>query len=312
MPLTPKLTPNALSKGQGLLAVHAAVVLFGLAGLFGRLLSMPPLVIVEGRTIVAAISLWIIVAVGKRRFRLDSLRQALMLLLSGGILTLHWGSFFYAIQISSVAVGLLTFSTFPLFVTFLEPLISREPIRGFDILTAGAVLAGLVLVVPAFDFSNRIFQGALWGVASGLTFAILSLMNRQLVKNLPALSIAACQNSVAAALLAPVSLARLGHVTIGEMGLLLFLGFFCTALAHALFIHGLSDVKAQLSAIIAALEPVYGIFFAFVLLGEIPALRTLIGGAIICGTVLLANLNRGKGTERNRDQRSSPMRAKES
>jgi drug/metabolite transporter (DMT)-like permease len=40
-------------------------------------------------------------------------------------------------------------------------------------------------------------------------------------------------------------------------------------------------VKAQLASIIATLEPVYGIVFAALLLGEIPELRTIVGGAII-------------------------------
>jgi drug/metabolite transporter (DMT)-like permease len=74
--------------------------------------------------------------------------------------------------------------------------------------------------------------------------------------------------------------------------LLVILGVFCTALAHVLFIRSLVQVKAQLASIIASLEPVYGIIFAFVLLGEVPALRTILGGVIILGTIMLSTMKR--------------------
>jgi hypothetical protein len=39
----------------------------------------------------------------------------------GMILAIHWTTFFKAIQVSTIAIALLTFSTFPVFITFLEP-----------------------------------------------------------------------------------------------------------------------------------------------------------------------------------------------
>jgi drug/metabolite transporter (DMT)-like permease len=74
--------------------------------------------------------------------------------------------------------------------------------------------------------------------------------------------------------------------------LLAVLGIFCTALAHVLFIKSLVHIRTQLASIIACLEPVYGILFAFALLGEIPALRTILGGGIILGTIVAASMNR--------------------
>ena len=44
----------------------------------------------------------------------------------------------------------------------------------------------------------------------------------------------------------------------------------CTALAHTLFIGGLAVVTAHTASVIAALEPVYGIALALAFLGEVP------------------------------------------
>ena len=46
--------------------------------------------------------------------------------LSGVILAIHWLTFFHAIQVSTVAIGLIGFATFPIFVTFLEPIMYRQ------------------------------------------------------------------------------------------------------------------------------------------------------------------------------------------
>ena len=78
----------------------------------------------------------------------------------------------------------------------------------------------------------------------------------------------------------------------GQLGMLALLGVVCTALSHALFIRGLIVVRAQLASVIACLEPVYGIVFAYFLLHEIPSPHTLAGGAVILMTTLLAMVRR--------------------
>ena len=137
-----------------LFELHAAVFLFGLSGLFGKMLLVSPLAIVFGRTFLAATALAVYLYFKARLDRLPSGRDLVMICLSGGLLAVHWLSFFYSIQLSTVAVGLLTFSTFPVFVTFLEPIFFGEPLKRLDVFTAGAVFAGLTLVVPAYQLDN--------------------------------------------------------------------------------------------------------------------------------------------------------------
>lgn len=279
-------------KRQGMLEIHIAVLLFGFAGLFGKWLVLSPILIVFGRTFFASLMLGAILFFSKISIRAKSRRDLAVLVLLGVILAVHWITFFHSIQISSVAVGLLTFSTFPLFVTFMEPYFFKEKLYLFDILTAGSVLLGLVLVVPSFDFQNNVTQGAFWGTISGFTFAVLSILNRKYVGTYPPMVIVCYQNWIAAVVLFPLIIFQDLTLRSSDYVLLAILGVFCTALAHVLFIKSLVHIKAQLASIIASLEPVYGIFFAFVLLGEVPALRTLMGGTIILGTITLATVKR--------------------
>jgi drug/metabolite transporter (DMT)-like permease len=73
------------------------------------------------------------------------------------------------------------------------------------------------------------------------------------------------------------------------IGKLLVLGVLCTALAHTLFAASLVHVPASVAAVCAALEPVYGIALAVVMLDEVPSLRTLAGAAVIVVAAIVAS-----------------------
>ncbi len=206
----------------------------------------------------------------------------------GAILAVHWVAFFHSVQISTVAIALLTYSSFPIFVTFLEPFIYNERLRARDVLIALVVFGGLVLVVPEFDLSNNLTLGVIWGTFSGFTFAVLSILNRKYVADYSALVVTLYQDAVACLILLPF----VGHtalsLTPGEWGGLILLGVVFTAVAHALFIRGMMAVKAQLASIIASLEPVYGILIALVVLNEVPSTREILGGVVIIGAIVYA------------------------
>jgi drug/metabolite transporter (DMT)-like permease len=279
-------------KSHGVLEIHIAVLLFGLSGLFGKFLTLSPLVIVFGRTFFASLTLGLIIFYSKTQLRAKSRKDMMVLILLGAILAVHWITFFHSIQISTVAVGLLSFSTFPLFVTFMEPYFFKERLLFFDILMAGSVLLGLFLIVPSFDFQNNVTQGVFWGIISGFTFAVLSILNRQYVNTYPPIVIVCYQNWIASIILFPFLFIEDLALQPTDYVLLAILGIFCTAFAHVLFIKSLVHIRAQLASITACLEPVYGIFFAFVLLGEVPVIRTIAGGCIILGTITLSTIKR--------------------
>jgi drug/metabolite transporter (DMT)-like permease len=260
-----------------MLKIHLAVFLFGFAGLFGKFLSCSPFIIVLGRTFFAALALFVYAKMFSRTplFNFDR-TSFLFLILQGILLACHWVTFFLAIQISSVAVGLVTFSSFPLFVTFMEPFFFKEPLKKRDIATAITVFAGILLVIPDMDFSNNVTLGGFYGVLSGLTFAVLALVNRKNAMVSDPIAVAFYQNLFAALFLI---------LTILVSPILVF-----TAMAHTFFIQSLTKIRAQTASVIAGLEPVYGIVFAFFLLNEIPGVRTLAGGLVIISATIAAGV----------------------
>ncbi|MDP4821747.1 MAG: DMT family transporter, partial [Saprospiraceae bacterium] len=166
-----------MKAGRALLQIHIAVFFFGIAGLFGKFVAVPAMMIVLGRAFFASIAIGVGLLLFRQSVKLGNAQNYAALLGLGAILALHWWSFFYAIQVSTVAVGLVTFSTFPVFTALLEPLYFKEPFRTRPLLLAALTFFGVVLVVPEYRWENQIFQGAVWGVVSGFTFSILSILN---------------------------------------------------------------------------------------------------------------------------------------
>lgn len=278
------------SHNRGIARIHLAVFLFGFSGLFGKFLTCSPFFIVFGRTFFAALALAAVLhRQGRSPIRDDLSGHLVWYLCQGILLAVHWWAFFHSIQLSTVAIGLITFSTFPLFTTFLEPVFFREPLTRSHIGTAIAVFIGIVMVVPDLDFSNQYTAGGLWGIFSGLTFALLAMVNRKNVQSGDPVMVSFFQNLFAAGFLVwPLIFFQIPFPGLAEIGLLIILGVIFTALAHTLFIGSLSSISARTASVITGLEPVYAIILAFFLLNEIPDMKTLAGGIIIISAAVTA------------------------
>lgn len=281
---------NMNAKDKSLIEIHLAVFLFGLSGLFGKLLSLPSIIIVLGRVLFSSVFLLIIILYLKKDIKLKQQKHYFYLALMGVILAVHWSTFFKSIQVSTVAIGLLTFSTFPVFVTFLEPYFFKEKIKLSDIVIAIVTFLGVVLVIPKFELGNNLTQGVLWGIVSGFTYAILSMLNRKYVKEYSSSVIAFYEQFIATIVLIPFFFLQKPVFQPRDIFLLVLLGILFTGISHSLFINGLKNIKTQTAGIISSLEPVYGIIFAAFLLREIPTLREVLGGVVILSAVFYSTI----------------------
>ena len=278
-----------------LASLHAAVALFAFAALFGKWIALPATAIVLGRTTIAALTLAVVAAVRQQPVG----RPGTAVLANGVILALHWVTFFAAVQIASVAVGLLGYASFPLFALLLERRAFTGPARRIDLAVALLAACGLAIVVPGFEWSSATSRGLALGIASGLTFAWLSVRNRTLVERMPPARIAFWQNVFAAACLLPIVafVDRMTSLpTLADVGLLMILGVVCTGLAHTLFIASLQRLSAHTASVVAALEPVYGIVLALWLLHEVPSARTVVGGTLIVAAAFAASFRSREGS----------------
>lgn len=270
---------------KGLLQVHLAVLLFGMSSLFAKMVDLPGIVITFGRVLFSSLFLWLMLKMRKTEIRLRNRKDYGAFFIAGIILAVHWTTFMLSIQLSTVAVGTITFSTFPLFVTFLEPYLFHEKLKVSSVISAFVMLAGVLCIVPEFQLSNSMTQGVLLGMVCSFSYAVLSLWNRKFVSTYQGSIVSFYEQGSAAIVLLPVMFFIRPSVTTMDVAGLLLYGIVCTAIAHSMFIEGLKHIRVQTAGIISGLESVYGIVAAIFLLQEIPTGKELIGGAIILGVV---------------------------
>ncbi|MDO0824262.1 DMT family transporter [Desulfosporosinus nitroreducens] len=273
------------ANNRNLTEIHLAVLLFGLSGLFAKLLPFSSVIIVLGRVFFSSIFLGGVILYLKKDIKLKEQKHYLYLALMGVVLAIHWSTFFTSIQVSTVSIGLLTFSTFPVFVTFLEPLFFHEKLKLSNLNNAIVTFLGVMLVIPTFDLGNNLTQGGMWGMLSGLTYAVLSMLNRKFVKDYSSLVIAFYEQVTATIILIPFFVIQHPVFSPKEISIILLLGVAFTGISHSLFINGLKTIKTQTAGIISCLEPVYGIIFAMLIVREIPTIREVLGGLIILSAV---------------------------
>lgn len=279
---------------NSIVLLHLAVMLFGFSAVLGQFVSAPAVIIAGGRVIFSSITLLIFSLVTKASLKLRSKKDYGIALFTGVVLAVHWTTFFRSIQSSSVAIGTITFSAFPLFLTFLEPLVFHEKLKFRSVISALVLLLGVGITIPSFSLENETTIGIVWGLISALAYGVMSLSNRYLSGFYESRTICLYEQGTAAVVLLPALFLLQVQWTVENVVGIAAIGLVCTAIAHSLYVAAQRNVKAQTAGVISGMETVYGILFAFLFLGEVPGVRELIGGAIILGVAVFSSLTSSK------------------
>ncbi|MGH1403616.1 MAG: DMT family transporter [Alphaproteobacteria bacterium] len=267
---------------KALIGLHISIFLVGITGLLGKVMSTSAIFIVFGRVLFASIALGLFLKYRKEAILPRSLRDGLVFILIGVLITFHWYAFFYSIQLSSVAIGLLTFSTFPIFTILLEPVFFKGRLKAWDIGVACLCCIGVWLVVPYdMDVPSSYVLGALWGIAAGLSYSFILLLHKAYVQSYSAVNLTFYQCFVAALLTLPIVLWMSEPVSSIDWLYVFLNGVICTAFAHALYIYSARYVEAKIISISTMLELLYGVIFAYFLLGETLTMKMVAGGILI-------------------------------
>ena len=282
---------------KSLLYVNLAVILFAVPGLFAKWLDIPAIGITFGRVFFSSLALFIFINVRKVNFKVNNRRHLAFLLIAGVVLAFHWWTFLGAIQISTVAIGTITFSAYPLFVTFLEPKIFHQRLSAKNIAVAILILVGVIITIPEFSAENLQVKGIVVGMIASLLYAVLTLFNKELTQHYDGSVVAFYEQATAAVVLIPFVVTAGIHPSVKQIGMLVFLGVFATALAHTVFISSLKNLSAQTAGVCSSMETVYAIIMAFLFLREMPNGHEIVGGAVIVLTVIFSQLEFGNKKE---------------
>ena len=277
-------------KNKEIFSLHAAVMLFGLAGVIGKFVGLSAIFITFARAFFSAVFLLIVMLIKRENILLNNRNDYYLIVLAGVIMAIHWFTFLQAIDMATVAVGTITFSTFPLFVTFLAPFFYKEKLKLKNIIVAIVMLLGILITIPEFSLKNQMTSAIVIGMIGSLSYALLCLINRYFSKSYDGKMICLYEQGVAAFVLLPSLFIVEINLTIVDFLALVFLGIVCTAIAHSIYISSLKKIKVHTASIISGMESVYSIVLALILLHEMPSMKEIFGGALVLMTVFYASL----------------------
>jgi len=298
-------------------------LLWGFTAILGKLITMPALPLVLWRMLMVAGVLFLL----PRVWRGLSLLPARLLLAYMGIgvvVALHWLTFYGAIKLANASVAATCIATVPVFLAFIEPLLTGSRFSWRELLLGILILPGILLLVGGTPESMNI--GIVVGILSAFFVAIFSALNKRLVHRSDALSVTALEMGAGGVFLAGLAMLAVmlesGPVIESfitdldsvfalpgtqDMMLLLVLAFACTLLPFALSLVALRHLSAFATSLAVNLEPVYAIVLAIILLNEQQDLNMqfYIGAALLLLVVFVYPLlQRGSAYARNNSKRA--------
>ncbi|WP_095506323.1 DMT family transporter [Paraferrimonas sedimenticola] len=266
--------------------LHTAVLLFGGTALFSKLVPLPALDITFWRCAMAAIAIALIIRLSGQKLRLQATKDYGWAFVLGTLVCLHWVTYFASMQMSTVAIGVIAFFSYPVMVVLMEPYFTGNKLAPVDLLAAILVFSGIALMMPDFDLSNEITQGVLLGVLSAALFSVRNLLYKRHFSQYSGQQAMMYQSLVAVLILAPFVGEQHLEMAFDDWGLLAMLALLFTALPHSMFNAALSQLPAKTVGLINCLQPLYATALALIVLAEVPSVTTLLGGALVVSTAM--------------------------
>ncbi|MEI6758806.1 MAG: DMT family transporter [Betaproteobacteria bacterium] len=195
-------------------------------------------------------------------------------------------SFVLALQYTTIANILLMQAGVPLIAALVSFLLFRERVDRATWVAIPVVILGVGIMVSGSLTGQVSPMGDALSLLMAFAFAGATVITRRHDK--VAMMPAVCTGTLMAAAVAATQ-ARAFAVSPADGALLFVFGALNLGLGLALFVRGVRRIPATLAALIGVAEPVLGPVWVWLVHGEVPGSRTLLGGGVVL-TALLAHL----------------------
>ena len=277
-----------------ILELNIAVLLISTSGVLGRFISMPPPVTIWLRCVFAALILGAFCWYKKIDLKISGKRDFKAILLSSFFLGAHWVTYFYALHLSNVAVGMLSLFTYPVITALLEPFFFKTKLNKMHVFLGIIALVGIYFLAPEFNLESNLTKGVLSGLLSSVFYALRNIMMKQKIAQYSGSMLMFYQLVIVSLVLWPVLFFFETQPTSEDWMALLTLALLTTAVGHTLFVMSFKNFSISTASIMSSIQPVYGVLFGLFLLHEIPTENTLIGGSLILTTVIIESVQSHK------------------
>lgn len=268
----------------GIALVVAAAIAWSTAPFFTRLLPFDSWTILFwrglfGGGVIAAI---LVLTQGRAGLR-DLAGMGRSGWLVASLSTLGMVSFIPALQLTSVSNVAIIIATGPFVAAAFAWIWLRETARLRTMLASVVALCGVLIIVGNARASSDILGIALACLMT-LAIAAMTVAIRQ-HRNTPMVAAAALSNLLGSIVSIPFA-HGIASVTATDLVIFAMFGFFQVALGLTLFVLGSRLLPSGQASLIATLETPLMPFWIWLAFNETPALRALVGGALVMGAVI--------------------------
>ncbi|WP_111307656.1 DMT family transporter [Confluentibacter sediminis] len=269
--------------------------LFGsTSGPLGKFIDLDPPVIIWCRCVLGGIFLFAFCYFKKVNLKILSKRDFLTILLSALFFGAHWITYFYALKLSNVAIGMLSLFSYPMITALIEPLFIKVKFDPMYIVLSIIVLLGLYILAPEFSLENSYVEAIIFGVISALLYSLRNIISKKLITRYTGMSIMFYQLVILSVVLLPAAfLFDISNIST-EFPYIIALGLLTTAIGHTMLVSSFKHFSVSTASIISSTQPIFGIILAFIFLNEIPNLNTFLGGSLILATVVIESVRSRK------------------
>lgn len=289
--------PNNNSHKRSTLMLYGAILLLAINGLFSKVIPLDAVSQTSLRSFFAALTIMATLIVMRRRFFLSSRKDYLGVYGLGILMGLHWVTFFHAMQVSTVAVGMLALFSFPVLTVLIEPFFSQSKLHRSDIVAAFILFLGLVIMASPklLEPQSNLLQGIAWGVLSAFIFVFRNLSQKYHFSHVSSDRLMLHQ-LIAIFIMLVLFLDIKGAFSMSAMSWMtvIFMGIFTTAVAHTILVASYKRLTAKTVAMISSLQTPIAAVLAWWLLDEALTWNIAIGGGLILSVALYESIQQTK------------------
>ena len=267
---------------QNLLELNVSIIFISTSGALGRYIELPVPVTICSRALIGGLLIFLFCKWKRFDFNIHT-GDKKTLWLSGLLLGLHWITYFYALKLSNVAIGMISIFTFPVITALLEPIILKTKFQWIHLVLGALVIVGILFLVPTFDFQDDYLIAIILGIVSALFYSLRNIITKSQVNKYNGSILMFYQ-------LLAISVFFESFNFSSFIFELILLAVLATAIGQTLFLYSFKNFTVTSASIISSLQPVYGIIIGMIFLKEYPVSSTIVGGLIILLSVVLESI----------------------
>lgn len=291
---TAKVADQAIPQGGllfgTLLELGALGAIWGASFLFMRVAApsfgAAPLVVVRLSLGAAVLSplLW------RERARFQAITWLKLLGIAGVNSAAPFLLFAWAAESAPAGVGAITNSMAVLFAALIGFLLYREPIGVRRALGLAVGFLGVVVLASGKTAGSSVAPAVVAGTAAAFGYGIGANLIRHHMAGIPAGALASATLTCSTLLVAPFAIALWpSHaIPMSAWSSAILLGALCTGLAFLLYYRLIQRTGATRAASVTYLIPLFGMLWAWMVLGETPTIGMGVAAGLILGGVALS------------------------